>query len=574
MVDASEQLDRLQTALFASGDVVYDWDLIDDSVTWVGRTDALFGGAINVATGDAFSERVYTEDIAARAKAMAAHFSTRDIFDCDYRVRGIGGKLTWVHDRGTAYFIEGRPVRMTGTLRIITARKQRESELEYLANYDQLTGHFNRPRLKAALEHALASSSRYAAPGAFLVIGIDKLGPINDAYSSATADAIILGVGQRLDRCLRAADIIGRLGGDCFGIVLSRCPPENIALAAEKILAAVREQPFDTPSGPIHVTVSIGGIPFGSSASLTAHDAMNRADDALQQAKQAGRNCYAPFIDSGEHREEKRRSVVIVEEVQTALKADRLVFAYQPIVSAATREVDHYECLLRLRREDGSLLAAGAFMPFVEQTGLMRLIDRHSLELAVRELVEYPEVKLAINISGLTASDRSWLRALTAMVKNRPDVARRLTIEITETVALQDIDETARFVGAIRELGCSVALDDFGAGYTSFRNLKALAVDCVKIDGSYVRGLADNVDNQLFIRTLLGLAEGFGLATVAECVETAADAAHLTRRGVRFLQGYLFGRPAVDRPWLERPNTPRLAVVQGGAAAPRPFPLA
>jgi PAS domain-containing protein len=134
MVDASEQLDRLQTALFASGDVVYDWDLIDDSVTWVGRTDALFGGAINVATGDAFSERVYTEDIAARAKAMAAHFSTRDIFDCDYRVRGIGGKLTWVHDRGTAYFIEGRPVRMTGTLRIITARKQRESELEYLAN--------------------------------------------------------------------------------------------------------------------------------------------------------------------------------------------------------------------------------------------------------------------------------------------------------------------------------------------------------------------------------------------------------------------------------------------------------
>ncbi len=109
--------------------------------------------------------------------------------------------------------------------------------------------------------------------------------------------------------------------------------------------------------------------------------------------------------------------------------------------------------------------------------------------------------KLAINISGLTASDRGWLRTLTAMVKNRPDVARRLTIEITETVALQDIDETARFVGAIRELGCSVALDDFGAGYTSFRNLKALTVDCVKIDGSFVCGLAENVDNQLFIRT-------------------------------------------------------------------------
>jgi EAL domain-containing protein (putative c-di-GMP-specific phosphodiesterase class I) len=220
------------------------------------------------------------------------------------------------------------------------------------------------------------------------------------------------------------------------------------------------------------------------------------------------------------------------------------------------------------------LLAAGAFMPVVEQSGIMRLIDRHTLELAVRELVEHPQVKLAVNISGLTATDRSWLRCLVAMVKNRPEVARRLTIEITETVAIQDIEETARFVGAIRDLGCRVALDDFGAGYTSFRNLKALAVDCVKIDGSYVRGLADNVDNQLFIRTLLGLAEGFGLATVAECVETAADATHLTRRGVRFLQGYLFGRPTVERPWLDRSGMPRLALVHGGVSSPRLYPLA
>lgn len=567
MSDGTEQLNRLHSALFASGDVVYDWDLIDDTITWVGRVESVFGGPIDVSSGEAFSERIYTEDVAARAKAMSAHFATRENFDCEYRLRGMGGKLTWVHDRGAAYFIEGRPARMIGTLRIVTARKQRESELEYLANYDQLTGHFNRSRLKAALEHALAGSARYSAPGAYLVAGIDKLGPVNEAYGSETGDAIILGVGQRLDRCLRAADVIGRLGGDRFGIVLSRCPAEHVPLAADKILNIIRDAPFDTPNGPIHVTVSIGGIPFGDTAGLTAHDAMTHADDAMQHAKQAGRNCYAPFVDSGEQREVRRRSVAITEEVQAALKSDRLVFAYQPIVSAATREVDHYECLLRLRREDGSLLAAGAFMPVVEQTGLMRLIDRHTLEMAVRELTEHPQVRLAVNISGLTAADHSWLRALITLVKNRPDVAGRLTVEITETVALQDIEETARFVGAVRDLGCRVSLDDFGAGYTSFRNLKALAVDGVKIDGSFVRGLADNVDNQLFIRTLLGLAEGFGLATVAECVETAADAAHLTRRGVHFLQGYLFGRPAVDRPWLER-AAPRLALVHGGISQP------
>jgi EAL domain-containing protein (putative c-di-GMP-specific phosphodiesterase class I) len=132
-------------------------------------------------------------------------------------------------------------------------------------------------------------------------------------------------------------------------------------------------------------------------------------------------------------------------------------------------------------------------------------------------------------------------------------------------VALQDIEETVHFVGAVRDLGCQVALDDFGAGYTSFRYLKVLAISCVKIDGSFVRGLTDNIDNQLFIRTLLGLADGFGLATVAECVETAAEAALLERRGVQFLQGYHFGAPTIERPWDATGQT-RLVMPHAAAA--------
>jgi EAL domain-containing protein (putative c-di-GMP-specific phosphodiesterase class I) len=157
---------------------------------------------------------------------------------------------------------------------------------------------------------------------------------------------------------------------------------------------------------------------------------------------------------------------------------------------------------------------------------------------------------LAINISAVTASDASWLRTLSAGVKNRPDMATRLIVELTETVALENIEETARFVSALRALGVRVALDDFGAGFTSFRNLRALAVDTIKIDGSFIKDLAANVDNQVFVRTLMGLANSFGLSTVAECVETSADAAHLADRGVEFLQGYFFGRPSVERPWL------------------------
>ena len=192
---------------------------------------------------------------------------------------------------------------------------------------------------------------------------------------------------------------------------------------------------------------------------------------------------------------------------------------YQPVVDAMSHAVDHYECLIRLRRRNGQYVPAASFIPFVEQSGLMRQVDRRALELAIEELSAHPRLRLAVNVSGHTTSDRSWLRMLNALVRGMPELAERLTVEITETVALEDIDETARFVRSLRDLGCRVALDDFGAGYTSFRNLKALAVDCVKIDGSYVRGLEDNVDNQLFVRTLLGLAEGLGLVTVAECVE-------------------------------------------------------
>ncbi len=239
------------------------------------------------------------------------------------------------------------------------------------------------------------------------------------------------------------------------------------------------------------------------------------------------------------------------EEVQSALKTSRLLLAYQPVVNARTRKVHHYECLIRLRLETGAVVAAGEFVPLVERSGLMRLIDRRALDLALADLSRYPDVSLAINISAVTATDASWLRTLSAGVKNHPDIASRLCVELTETIALENIEETARFVTSLRELGVRVALDDFGAGFTSFRNLRALAVDTVKIDGSFIKDLAGNVDNQIFVKTLMGLADSFGLSTVAEGVETAEDAAHLTERGVSYLQGYYFGRPMIERPWLD-----------------------
>src|SRR5580692_11135743 len=209
----------------------------------------------------------------------------------------------------------------------------------------------------------------------------------------------------------------------------------------------------------------------------------------------------------------QNRSAAICTAVQTALRQNRLLFAFQPVVCAATGETDYFECLLRMRDLGGTIIAGGEFITPIEQLGLIGFIDDYVLELTVRELARHPGVRLGLNISGLTACIGPWLQSLISALQYRPDVARRLVVEITETAALSDLEESARFVDALRHAGCRVALDDFGAGHTSLRHLQSLAVDTVKIDGSFVRNLGDSSENRIFLRHLVGLTKGFGLST-------------------------------------------------------------
>jgi diguanylate cyclase (GGDEF)-like protein len=560
---ASDEKDaphRLQAALTAAGDVAYDWDLATDHIEWHGSVEAMLGvrDAAAISSGRALAGRLNPDDLLLRQQRLNAHWTRHATFDCEYRVRAENGGFAWVHDRGMAVFDDaGRPTRMHGVWRVVTGRKAQELRLEQAANYDELTGHFNKKRLREALDHVVSSTLRSGGAGAYLAVGIDKLTAVNDALGHEAADAVIVAIGQRLDRCLRVSDVIGRVGGDRFGIVLANCPEEHVAVAAEKILAAVSHLPIMTQSGPVYATVSIGSATFPEQAK-TSYEVMTRAETALAEAKRAGRNCFIPYRLSEEQRRQHRLGMALGDRVQRALREERLVFAYQPVVDADTGAVDYYECLLRMVGEDGLLISAGEFVPAIEQLGFIRLIDRYVLEKAVAEVVEHPGIRLGFNISGLTATDYAWLRAVTSILKGRPEAASRLVIEITETAALHDIEESARFVGTLRELGCRIALDDFGAGFTSLRHLQALAVDTVKIDGSFVRDISRNPDNLLFLRHLVGLATGLGLDTVAECVETARDVSILRREGVGYLQGYYFGKPSLERPWAKdvKSNTP------------------
>jgi diguanylate cyclase (GGDEF)-like protein len=430
-----------------------------------------------------------------------------------------------------------------------TAATDRRSQLDDCANYDQLTGHFNRSRLREAVDRVIAAGMRQPGAAAFLVLGVDDMGGINERIGRDAADTVLIEIGRRLDDCLRVGDLIGRLGGDRYGILLPYCPDEHVSIAAEKVLEAVRRAPLVTERGPVIVTVSIGAASFCDRGS-TSYEVITRAEAALADAKRTGRNCHVHHRPSEDQRERERRHAAIGDAVHAALKQDRVAFAFQPVVSVTTGEVDYYECLLRLRAADGGMLAAGDFIQEIERFGYIRLVDRYILDKVLAEAAAHPDVTFGFNISALTTADRPWLRSLTARLRANPGLARRLVVEITETAAIYDIEESARFVNALRRTGCRVALDDFGAGHTSLQHLQSLAVDMVKIDRSFIRDIATSSESQVFLRHLLGLAKGFGFRTIAEGVETEAEEEVLRREGVGFLQGHRFGEATLDRPWL------------------------
>jgi EAL domain-containing protein (putative c-di-GMP-specific phosphodiesterase class I) len=249
-------------------------------------------------------------------------------------------------------------------------------------------------------------------------------------------------------------------------------------------------------------------------------------------------------------REEQQRRKHLGETIAAALRQGRLLFAFQPIVCVKTGEVDYFECLLRLRDEDGAIRGGSEFVAALEALGTIGMIDHHVLDMALGELALHPRVKLGFNISGLTAGDRLWLQHLVSVLRRSPELASRLVVEITETAALSDLAESARFVDTVRAAGCRVALDDFGAGHTTLRHLEHLAIDTVKLDGSLVRFVRTSPAHRGVLRHLVGLAESIGFRLIAEGVENGEEAALLCAEGVFYLQGYHFGRPTTERVWL------------------------
>jgi EAL domain-containing protein (putative c-di-GMP-specific phosphodiesterase class I) len=277
---------------------------------------------------------------------------------------------------------------------------------------------------------------------------------------------------------------------------------------------------------------------------------LSRAQDALHAARAKRHGSFAAYRPNVERDVLRRESVRATDEIVAALNERRIALGYEPVVEAESRKVAFYECLMRVRRHDGRIAHANEIIPVAERVGLVRMLDHRVLELVVNELAAAPDLKASVNVSPASTVDPDWWAGLGALLRANTSAAARLTIEITETAAIHDIDDTRGFVTRVKDLGCRIAIDDFGAGNTSFRNLRKLGVDIVKIDGAFVQNLMKSSDDRAFVQTLIDLSRRLGLKTVAEWVQDEEAARLLAGWGCDYLQGALIGLASDERPWL------------------------
>jgi diguanylate cyclase (GGDEF)-like protein len=474
----------------------------------------------------------------------------------EYGVRmSTSDPVIWIEETGLWFAgPDGKPVRAHGAVRVNNERHARDEELAKLARQDPLTGEFNRTHLVAALAETIEESIRFRSTSAFMLVGIDHLARVNDAFGFDVADAVILDVAKRLRARLRGGDVLGRFSGNKLGLILKNCTVDDMNVAAERFLAGIRDEVVPTKSGPVSVTASIGAVSVPRYAQ-SADEAINRAHETLDAAKRRRAGSFAAWRPNAERDAQRRVNIRVTDEIVTALNERRIVLAYEPVVHAASRAAAFHECLVRMEQGDGRTLLAPDIVPVAERLGLIRLVDHRVLELVVADLAASPNVRLSLNISPDTTMDPDWWAGIESLMLAHPGVAERLIVEITETVAIQDIDELRAFVGRLKQFGSRIAIDDFGAGYTSFRNLRKLGVDIVKIDGAFVQNITRSADDRAFVQTLIDLARRLGIETVAEWVQDEEAASMLRDWGCDYIQGRLIGLASAARPWGAPPDS-------------------
>jgi len=431
----------------------------------------------------------------------------------------------------------------------VTSERQTAERLLFMAERDPLTALANRSRFDAELARLMTQFGRDpTVHGALLYFDIDEFKTVNDSFGHRAGDQILIRTADAVGQLIRSNELFARLGGDEFAVIAPGADREGAQALAERIVNVAAEMAFDFDGRRLGLTVSLGIALFpehGQSAEVL----VSHADAAMYQAKHAGKNGWRMYRSDLDHSATMLAQLGWNEKIQAALNENRLVLHYQGVHHCRNGEVSHYEALVRMvdPSDPNQLLLPGAFIPAAERTGRIVDIDRWVMRAAIRQLAANPtQPALAINISARSFDDPALAGTISALLAEFHVEPRRLIVELTETSALANMQDSERFIADIRALGCTVCLDDFGVGFSSFAYLKHLSADVLKIDGMFIGNLLHSREDQVFVRAIVEVARGLGKKTVAEFVGDQATLALLTEIGVDYAQGFHLSRPVAD----------------------------
>lgn len=422
----------------------------------------------------------------------------------------------------------------------ISDYKRQEDHVRFLSRHDALTNLPNRRVLEEKMENVL-KKARQGNHSALLLMNLDNFKVINDTLGHHAGDQLLITVADLLRKIARTGDFLARLEGDEFTMLLENTDLQGANEFAQYLLEQVNDFRFNMEHYTFAPSLSIGIAPIDGN--LEKQAVLSLCASALYAAKEEGRNRIVMYQSEDEKRIELSRASQWVAEVKDALQEDRLVLNFQPVVRLYSGEISHYEVLLRLRCRDGNMVPPGEFIPAAEKFGLMPQVDRWVIQKAMDMLCSMPSLHLCVNISGVSLGDDSLLEYTKDLVHECGISSGRITFEITETAAAQDLIKTQKWMKQLKELGCLFALDDFGIGFSSFSYLRVLPADYVKIDGSFVRNMDRDQTNRVLVKAINTVAHALGKQVIAEWVENENIVKILKEIGVEHGQGFYWGKP-------------------------------
>jgi diguanylate cyclase (GGDEF)-like protein len=536
------------------------WDPIEDRVAWSAEVQRLLGipDVLRSATMETFLARVHAEDRPAAERALAEIRAGSPSFALDLRFVQSGGRTTVLHAQGEASYDEvGRAIRVMGTLQDITERTAAENRIKFLAYYDSLTQLPNRVLFTERLRHMLGTARRRNQLVATVFVDLDNFKSVNDTMGHTAGDELLKTVAARFRDTLRDTDLftrdrhgdaeactVARLGGDEFILAIGDLERvEDVPRIARRLQDALKQPIAVAPFGEVFVTTSMG-ISLFPQDGQTVEELFKNADAALYHAKDSGRDCFQFFSSSLNDAALQR--LLLEGHLRRAVQNDELVAYFQPQVDGRTNRVVAVEALMRWNRPEAGLIPPAQFIHVAEESGSIHELGRWILHASSAESMargwHARGVKVSVNISAQQFKRPDVVETLVEAVAASGLTPDAVALEITESV-LADHARAVPTLRALKDAGFSIVLDDFGTGYSSLTYLKALPLDALKIDRSFIKNITTDDRDAAIVTAIIGVAKSLSMDVVAEGVERTAQKEKLLDLGCTVMQGYLFGRP-------------------------------